>query len=181
VTTSGEAPATGPAFDLASRIDLQPGRYSLRIGFRSAATGKAGSVYTDVTVPEFTKAPLTLSGVVFTATSGSARGDVLSVLTPTISREFSTSMRMQAFLRVYQGGPAGTGDVSIRTRIVDGKNASVLDHTELLPAQAFARGGQADYFVRLPLSSLKAGEYWLAIEAKSGRASDRRDVRFSVK
>jgi hypothetical protein len=181
VAVSGDQPASGPAFELASRIDLKPGRYSLRIGLRSAATDKAGSVYTDVTVPDFTKDPLSLSGAVFTASAGTSRGDALAAIVPTIRREFAVDDRMQVFVRAYQGGETTLAEASMRTRIVDGHNAAVLDHTEILPAQAFTRGRQADYFARLPLTSLKPGEYWLAIEAKSGRATARRDVRFTVR
>jgi hypothetical protein len=118
---------------------------------------------------------------VFTASSGTSRGDALSAIVPTISREFAADDRMQVFVRAYQGGATPLADASMRTRIVDAHNATAFDHTEILPAQAFARGRQADYFVRLPLTSLKPGEYWLAIEAKSGRAAARRDVRFTVK
>jgi len=181
VATAADQPGSGPAFELASRIDLKPGRYSLRIGLRSAATDKAGSVYADVEVPDFTKDSLSLSGAVFTASSGTSRGDALSAIVPTISREFAADDRMQVFVRAYQGGATPLADASMRTRIVDAHNATAFDHTEILPAQAFARGRQADYFVRLPLTSLKPGEYWLAIEAKSGRAAARRDVRFTVK
>jgi VWFA-related protein len=181
VATAADQPGSGPAFELASRIDLRPGRYSLRIGLRSAATDKAGSVYADVEVPDFTKDSLSLSGAVFTASSGTSRGDALSAIVPTISREFAADDRMQVFVRAYQGGATPLADASMRTRIVDAHNATAFDHTEILPAQAFARGRQADYFVRLPLTSLKPGEYWLAIEAKSGRAAARRDVRFTVK
>ncbi len=65
-----DPPGNGPGFEFASRIDLKPGRYSLRIGLRSAATGKSGSVYTDVVVPDFGKDLLSLSGLLLTAFAG---------------------------------------------------------------------------------------------------------------
>jgi hypothetical protein len=50
-----------------------------------------------------------------------------------------------------------------------------------LPAGAFAHDRQADYSIRLPLSSFKPGEYWLAVTAAMGKNMATRDVRFRVK
>src|SRR6185369_5990259 len=122
---------------------------------------------------------LAISGVVMTASSGSSlRGDALAALTPTSTRLFDSSDRMQAFLRIYQGGAAALSPVTIKVRIVDEKSAAVVDRTDALPATAFSAGRQADYSIRLPLSTLKAGQYWLSIEAAIGKRTVRRDVRF---
>jgi len=181
-STATAPPAAGPVFELASRIDLKPGRYSLRIGLRSASTDKSGSVYADVVVPDFAKEPLSMSGMVFSeSTPASLRGDALAALAPTTTRTFDASDRMQAFLRVYQGGTVPLSPVSMRVRIVDEHNAAVVDHPESLPAQAFSHDRQADYAFRLPLSTLKSGEYWLSIEAAIGKRTVKRDVRFAVK
>lgn len=65
--------------------------------------------------------------------------------------------------------------------IVDDHNTAVVDRTESLSATAFSRDRQADYWLRLPLSTLKPGEYWLSIEAAMGKRTVRRDMRFSVR
>jgi VWFA-related protein len=174
--------APGPGFELASRIELKPGRYSLRIAIHSALADKAGSVYTDVVVPDFAKEPLSLSGVVLSSSSGSSlRGDALTTLVQTTTRVFETSDRIQAFLRVYQGGTNPLSATQMKIRIVDEHNAAVVNRVESLPATAFTRERQADFSVRLPLSSLKPGEYWLAIEATRWSVTARRDVRFTVR
>jgi VWFA-related protein len=172
----------GPLFSAASEIALKPGTYSLRVGVKSAATGKTGSVYTDITVPDFLKEPLSLSGVVLTESSvSSVRGDPLTALEPTATRVFSADNRIQAFLRVYQGGTAALSPAALRIRLVDEHNTAVVDRTETLPAPAFSRNRQADYSLRLPLASLKPGEYWLSIEAAMGKRTVKRDLRFTVK
>ena len=43
---------------LNSRTPLAPGRYQLRVGARDPQTGKAGTVFTDLTIPEFSSRPL---------------------------------------------------------------------------------------------------------------------------
>jgi len=178
---AGASSPSDKAFELASQIDLRPGRYSVRIGLRSAGTGKTGSVYADVEVPDFVKQALSMSGILFTSSPESSRPDILSSLTATTARTFAPGGQMRAFLRVYQGGSAPVSDVSMRVRIVNEQNVAIVDRTEALPAPAFARDRQADYFVRLPLENLTAGEYWLSIEATAAKHTARRDVRFGVR
>jgi len=172
----------GSSFDVSSRIELKPGRYSLRIAVTSKTAGRTGSVYSDVIVPDFSKEPLTLSGVILTSSSGSSlRGDVLLTLVPTTTRSFVPDDQICAFVRAYQGGSSTLAPMSMHVRIVDEHNAAVVERTEAVPAQAFTRDRAADYWMRLPLSSLKTGEYWLSIVATAGKATAKRDVRFSVK
>ena len=65
-------PAPGEACDaiiargmrLTRRLDLEPGRYQLRIGHREAGSGRTGSVPIDSEVPDFNAAPLSMSGIV---------------------------------------------------------------------------------------------------------------------
>ena len=69
--TANRVRATG--FRVIQSLDLQPGRYLLRVAVREGNTRKAGMVTYDLEVPEFTKAPLTMSGVALTsAMSGAA-------------------------------------------------------------------------------------------------------------
>lgn len=44
-------------------LDLEPGRYQLRASAMSKKLDRGGSVYLDVTVPDFSKTPLALSGI----------------------------------------------------------------------------------------------------------------------
>jgi hypothetical protein len=46
-----------------SRLDLKPGRYILRFAAHNSTSGKSGSVYHDIEIPEFAKEPVSLSGV----------------------------------------------------------------------------------------------------------------------
>src|SRR5450756_112605 len=56
-----------------SRFDLPPGRYQLRIAAVEANARRTGSVYYDLVVPDFTAAPLTMSGLCLLYTSPSPR------------------------------------------------------------------------------------------------------------
>ena len=73
-------------FDVLTRLDLKPGRYSVRMAAHSTASGKSGSVYTDVVIPDFAKDEVSLSGVVLNAAPGRAAAprDALAALVPIV-------------------------------------------------------------------------------------------------
>ena len=48
-------------YELISRLRLPPGRYEIRVG--AEEDGRAGSVFASVDVPDFSRAPLSISGV----------------------------------------------------------------------------------------------------------------------
>jgi VWFA-related protein len=52
-------------------LDLDPGRYQLRASAMSKKLDRGGSVYLDVTVPDFSKTPLALSGIALGYADGS--------------------------------------------------------------------------------------------------------------
>jgi VWFA-related protein len=99
----GEDP---PHQDLASRLDLAPGRYEIRVAVSSKATRRTGSAYASVTIPDFSKEPLALSGVVLEnrTTRVRAGGEAIALLpvVPTTVREFTNADRPMAFVRLYQ-------------------------------------------------------------------------------
>ena len=172
--------------DLLARLDLPPGRYELRMSAHSASLDKNGSVYADLVVPDFAKEPLSLSGMVLSATPGlsAAPKDAFATLlpvVPTSQREFYRSDRVTAMVRAYQGGKAAASPVSLTVRVLDDQGAAKFDATETLAADQFTTDRAADYQLDVPLAKLARGEYLLTIEATMGKNTVRRDVRFSVK
>jgi len=178
---SGDQPRTQQT-NVSLQMNLAPGRYALRIGVRSVGAGTVGSVYTDLTVPDFFKEPISLSGSVLLASSGSfpIQPRDLSTLVPIVARTFARDDHVSAFLRVYRGVSAPAADVTVHSRIVDSQNHTVLDRRELLPLAAFANAGHGDYSLRLPFETLKPGKYCLTIDATSGASVARRDVIFNI-
>jgi hypothetical protein len=172
-------------YEVLSRLDVKPGRYLLRIGAHAKALGTTGSVYYDVDVPDFSKAALSLSGVVLSATPAFKGGgtDALASLipvVPTTRREFGRQHAVSAFLRINQGGRRTPVPVNIAVRVVNADNRVVFGRTDTLPVAAFSAGRAADYTLELPLSGFAAGEHVLTIEASAGKVTAKRDVRFSM-
>jgi VWFA-related protein len=171
-----------------AKVDLPPGRHLLRAAIRSAALNRTASVFAEVDVPDFARAPLSLSGVVLHAaaeeisvgTEGLA--GLLSAV-PTTRRAFTASDRVTAVLTVYQGARGMLSPVTLSTQIVNDHDAVVNTTAETLAVDRFfsVLGRRAVGSLELPLNRLPAGAYLLTFEATMGKASDRRDAQFSVR
>ena len=167
-------------------LHLKPGRYNVRYSAHSARLDKTGSVYTDVTVPDFEKEKLSLSGVVVSgdpmpfAAPQDAFAGIIPVV-PTTQREFEHSDRAHAFVRIYIGGRQPPGRVDVTARITDANAAAVAVKTDGVAAERFETKRSTDYTYDLPLARLAPGSYLLTIEARADAVTVRRNVRFSVK
>ncbi len=174
-------------YDVLSRIDLPPGTYELRISAHSGAVDKDGSVYADLVVPDFTKDPIALSGVLLNLSPSRnvAPGDALMPLLPvlpTSQRTFSRFARLSAFVRLYQTGKTTLAPIMLRTRVIDDKDVTAIDKTDTIATDRFdAASRAADQSFDVPLSRLVPGNYVLTLEATLGKTTARRDVRFTVK
>jgi hypothetical protein len=181
----GAAGAGKTFYEVLSRLDLKPGRYQVRLGAASSLSGKSGSVYCDVDVPDFSSSRGTLSGLVLGVTPRPmvAPGDRFAALipiVPTTRREFTGGDEVIAFLRVYDGGRQGNGPASVTARITDGADRVVFRTTEAVALTSVGTLRVADYLLALPIERLLPGPHLLTIEATLGKDVVRRDARFDV-
>jgi VWFA-related protein len=186
VTVTLRAEATGMGeYELLSRIDLKPGRYQLRVALNVSSLSTSGSLYYDVDVPDFGKAPVSFSGMVLAArpsppvTPKDGLPGVLPV-TPTTRRSFSASDRVVAFTRVYQGGKDPLVAVPLRIELRNQDDFLVMNRQESLPIEMFTKERSADVNVGLPLDRLAPGAYLLTLESMLARTTAKREVRFDV-
>jgi VWFA-related protein len=184
VTLRPEASGMGE-YELLSRLDLKPGRYQLRVALNVSSLSTSGSLYYDVDVPDFTKAPVSFSGMVLAArpsppvTPKDGLPGVLPV-TPTTRRSFSASDRVVAFTRVYQGGKDGMVAVPLSVRLRNQHDLLLMDRKEVLPIEMFTKDRSADVNIALPLERLPPGAYLLTLESTLGKTTAKREVRFDV-
>jgi len=173
-------------FDVSTKLDLAPGRYEIRLAMESTTASARGSAFIAVTVPDFLKDPLTLSGVVLARIPAArpAGSDPLANLlpfTPTTVRTFSGRDRVRALLRVYQGGKRDAAAVTLSARIADRADRNVYERSVTLPPTAFATAARvAESGLTLPLAELAPGPYLLSIEASDGMTRTVRHVRFAI-
>jgi VWFA-related protein len=176
------APETG--YDVVSRLPLPPGRYQIRVG--ATSNGETGSVFADVDVPDFTKSPFSLSGLVLglddrsRTRSNDPLADLLPIV-PTTAREFAATTPVTAFMRIYQGGGKLPGAVRVTATITDEHNRTNFDQTVFLESARFAGVRAVDHSIALPLSTLEAGPHLLTVQAGLGKTILRRDARFTVR
>jgi uncharacterized RDD family membrane protein YckC len=141
-------------------------------------------VYGSITIPNFARDELSLSGIALERQSGgTATNDDLTAVVPaglTTIRVFSKSERVAAAARVYQRRGKPPGPVHVVTRIVDAESRTAST-TEATLAPAAFDAHQASYRLDLPLDRLAAGEYLLTLDASTTTTSARRDLRFSVR
>lgn len=161
-----------------SRFDLPPGRYQLRIAAVEANARRTGSVYYDLVVPDFTAAPLTMSGLVLTSSLagqirtavGSPDDDMRKALPgpPTVSREFRTTEELALMAEVYDNEGKTPHKVDITTSLRSDDGRELFNHGDERSSSELGgpRGGYG-YTARIPLTGLAPGLYVLKVEARS--------------
>jgi hypothetical protein len=168
--------------DLPSHLPLPPGRYMVRLAAESE--GRTGTVFTDVEVPDFTKDPLSLSGLVLqrspaTPVADKVIADLIPVV-PTTVRDFDTGDEVTVFLRVYQGGKGRVVPVRMSAKVTNERNGVSSNQEAVLEVDEFGDTRAADYRVALPVAHLAPGAYLLEVEAQSGARRMRRSARFAI-
>jgi hypothetical protein len=162
-------------FRVLTRIELPPGVYQLRVAAREGG-GRTGSVHYDLVVPDFLKAPLSISGIVVTSrtaggvpTAGAIPdlGDAMPA-PPTTAREFSAGDELLVLAEIYDNQGDQPHSVDITATLKAEGRVQVFANSERRSSKELggARGGYG-YTTRIPLQDLAPGLYVLAIEAKS--------------
>jgi VWFA-related protein len=163
---------------ITSRFDLPPGRYQLRIAAVERNAGRAGSVHYDLEVPDFTAAPLTMSGVVLTSSlAGMVRtavanpdDEIRKALPgpPTVSREFRSTEELALVAEVYDNEGKTPHTVDITTALLADDGREVYKHAdERVSSELGGTSGGYGHTARVPLTGLPPGLYVLRVEAKS--------------
>ena len=186
VETLVEATGGPSNYDVVVQLRLKPGVYAIRSSVDNTTLGVAGSVYTDIEIPDFAKAPLSLSGVLLQVTPTPpliyGASNILAGLpsAPTTSRAFTAANRVKAFLRVYQGSGVKLAPVQFTMYVLDESGAKVYEQASELAPALFATNRGADVTVDVPVRRFSPGLHLLRIEVFNGSATARRDVTFRV-
>jgi hypothetical protein len=140
--SNGEA-----AYEVLSAIALPAGRYRLRLAAHNATSTKSGSVFTDVTVPDFSNVPFSATLISLAATPGrvAAPKDLLSDLmpiVPTAEREFAATDKVTAFMRLYQSGQKPIDRVQVAITVRDGRDQVSTTDARTIGAVQFIAAGQ---------------------------------------
>ena len=176
-----------------AEIHLPPGRYQLRLAAGSPSS-KAGSVMYDLTVPDFKREPLMLSGISFALPSASNPStlrlkDPLRDRLPgpvTAAREFTEDNTLALFSEVYENlknAPAHTVDLRVELRSEDDRVVRTAN-LQRSSAEPQDKPGVYRFTVELPLKDVGAGRYIVHVEAHSSAGERRivsRDIPIAVR
>jgi hypothetical protein len=155
---------------------LAPGRYQLRLAARETGAGRVGSLTYDLEVPDFSKEPLTMSGIVLAAASGqqvmTAKPDEeLRTVLPaaaTATREFPRGDTLAMFVEVYDNAAQTPHKVDITTTVLADDGRTIFSTTEERSTSEL-QGKRGGYGVtaQIPLADAAPGLYVLKVEATS--------------
>jgi VWFA-related protein len=185
VPVPDQAAGLARMFQIASRLDLPRGKHDVRVAVVDPATGRKGSLYTTVDIPNF-EDELSLSGVVVGTSPApplalaDAFGGLLPII-PTALREFTSRSRVTVFSRAYQGGSNPPRDVRMTARLVGISNAPIVEETSTLVGPRFTASRGADYLFELPVATLAPGSYLLTLTAALGEKKVKRHMRFQMR
>jgi VWFA-related protein len=173
-----------------SRLDLPPGRYTLRVATRDNGGGAIGAVSYDLEIPDFNKLPFGMSGLVLTSMLGSSmptvRGDeqlqAVMPAPPIGLRSFPQNDELALFTEVYDQPGSTPHRVDIRTTIRSDAGTVVFSQSDERSSEELqGKSGGYGYTARVPLTDLQPGLYVLTVEAQSRTgAAARRDIQFTV-
>jgi VWFA-related protein len=175
-----------------NRMDLPPGKYQLRIAAHDSAGGNVGSVQYDLEVPDYAKAPFSMSGLVLTSGSGAVFPTVKAdeQLKPMLPgppialRSFPQNDEIALFTEVYDSAGSTPHKVDIVTTVTTDEGKVLFKTDEMRDSSDLGgkRGGYG-YATRVPMKDLALGSYVLKVEARS-RVKDTppvaRELQFTV-
>ena len=177
-TVTARRPESGLPFtlDVQSLLPLPPGEYGIRVAVSDPGAGRVGSVFSDVSVPDYAGAPLALSGV-SVESGGTANSDPVA----TTRRRFKRTEQVRTVLQMYQGTThtEPPASVSMRVRILDARGVAVHDQSLAYSAATFPKR-RAGCVIELPLQKLTPGEYLARFDASAEGNTSGRTLRFSV-
>lgn len=184
-TQTVEVPANiAGAVETQMTLPLTPGHYELRVGVAEPDRDLAGSVYGYVHVPDVSRQPLALSGILLAAPEDLPNDAPASaeapLAKPTLRRTFAPDETVSAAVQIYVRDTSHV-PVTLQTRIVGADDRVVARSTQTLDAARFSAARIADVALPMPVSTLAPGHYLLTIEAASGEYRQKRDVRFEIR
>jgi VWFA-related protein len=171
---------------LNSRTAMAAGRYQLRVGARNPVSGKTGTVFYDVIVPDFSKDPLMMSGLQLSSLAGTPSdlltpqrdpvSEKLLGAPPTSRRAFDQAETLGWMTEIYDNSPPKQRtQMDVAARLIDEAGRDAFAAREVLTnGDAGASKWQAfAYTGRIPLKDVPPGRYLLRVESLDRSAASR--------
>jgi VWFA-related protein len=163
---------------LNARTAMAPGRYQMRVGARNPVSGRTGTVFYDLVVPDFRRELLMMSGLLVSSISPGAveiltpqrdpAAEKLLGAPPTSRRTFTQSETLAWMAEIYDNAPKQPRSVDVSARLIDEAGVDAFETRDVLEngetgAPAWQTFGYAG---RIPLKDISPGRYLLRVEAR---------------
>ncbi|HLG58420.1 MAG TPA: VWA domain-containing protein [Vicinamibacterales bacterium] len=191
VTADTKAAIEAAGVRAMTRLDLPPGRYQLRVIADRLDAGGVGSVSYDLDVPDFSKAPLAMSGLVLTSAAASRQPNLSidkslsSTLVPVAVRVFPTSDALTVFAEIYDNQVSQSHRVDITLAVTSEAGIVVFRSQETRESSELSgQTGFYGFLADVALANVTAGSYVLKVEARSSlgdRAVVSRQIPFTTR
>ena len=166
------------------RIALAPGRYQLRVGALESPGGQNGSVFYDLTVPDFRKEELAISGLLLTSVAAqqtpTAEPDPLaSKQLPgavTSRRNFPAGDTLAVYAEVYDNNVSRQPrQIDVAVRVIDAQGSDVFTAKDTMATSASPGAGRAgepsQIYAQFKLDDLDPGTYLIRVQANPSGGS----------
>jgi VWFA-related protein len=163
-----------------TEMALPPGRYQLRAA-GGPTVGRAGSVTYDLVIPNYSKDPLSLSGIALTSSTakdtvtiwpGSARPLDGRLPAPiTVAREFGSDETVTLYAEVYENGKRAAHTIDFKVDLSSAAGRVMSTFTAQRPSnQPNGTAGGYSFTAPIKLENVEPGDYLLRVEARSSAA-----------
>jgi hypothetical protein len=159
----------------ATEMALPPGKYQIRLAAKESVSGKAGSVFWDVEIPDYASAPLTMSELVLSSVVAGQSPTVHDATTlkamlpvpPTTGREFTLEDEITVFAEVYDRETAPhTMTLALAVKTPEGGDVFNAEDTRESTARTPDRQSYP-WAVKVPLRDLVEGRFVISVTATS--------------
>ncbi|HEY6362546.1 MAG TPA: VWA domain-containing protein [Vicinamibacterales bacterium] len=174
-----------------SRVDVPPGRYQIRVGVHESTGGTVATVPLDVEVPDYSKMPFAMSGVLLSvspdagvAVTANAEVQPQNALPAPamVRRTFTRAETLTAYAEVYDNSSPMAHGLNFAVRVINAADGrSVLETRDRRDVDAGKTARMHGFSIPLPLRDLQPGMYVLRAEAEAGNQTALREVPFEVK
>jgi len=165
-----------------SRLDLAPGRYDIRVA-AAGADQTAGSVFTEVTVPDFRAdlavGGLSIGGEIDSPIAAADRARSVLPLIPFAANELAPQAGLAAQLPIMVAAKAASQTVTIMTTLTAPDGTTQQLGRTVGVGREYAKAGGRVHQVPLP-PALATGRHRLVVETKLGRTTVVRELTVTV-
>jgi hypothetical protein len=160
-------------FRTVTRLDnLAPCTYQVRFAIATPGSPRPGSVWYDVEVPDFSKGPISMSGLVVSSLEHAATPtgnpaklfDGVLPAPPTATRRFTRDDELSVLAEIYASRTSAP-ETAITVAITNEGGEVVYERAESADAGTFSGEGLHRSVSAIPLTDLTPGSYVLTVTA----------------